>query len=260
MRISQTQLPVRAAEPKHENKQPMAGHNHGWTGTALHVGHDVAMIGMSLPCCTTPTPQVLPPMEICGQSAPVASVVGHDHAAHNHAAQPAVGHDHSAHNHGAQPPAGHDHSSHDHGGHAGHGGTLNNAMAGLSAAVAVGSAIHGIQMIQSDDTLTKIEGANHLLMSASCGVMSAQMFGVGGPGLGAWSTGLMAAHGLGETALGAHQLMQGVKEDCAHHRLMGITKMVHGGCLAAAQAFPGAALPLYIAMGAATTVQIAMGH
>ncbi len=255
MRISQTQLPVRAAEPKQESKQPMAGHNHGWSGTALHVGHDVAMIGMSLPCCTTPTPPAPPPMEICGQPAPSA-VVGHDHMAHSHAAQPAMGHDHSAHNHGAESPVGHDH-----GAHAGHtGGACNNAMAGLSAAVAVGSAIHGIQMIQSDDTLTKLEGANHLLMSASCGVMSAQMFGVGGPGLGAWSTGLMAAHGLGETALGVHELVQGVKEDCAHHRLMGLTKMVHGSCLAAAQALPGAALPLYIAMGAATTVQIAMGH
>ena len=57
-------------------------------------------------------------------------------------------------------------------------------------------------MITSDDTLTKLEGAN-LLMSASCGIMATQMF-TGNASLNPWSVGLMAAHGLQEAALGIH--------------------------------------------------------
>lgn len=209
-------------------------HDHGWSGTLMHVGHDVAMIGMSLPCCE-PQPVAIPPMEICGTGP--AAVAAREQAAlsHNHAAM-----------------------GHDHGGHAHHhGGTLNNAMAGISAAVAVGAAVHGVEMLRSDDTLTKLEGANHLLMSASCGVMATQMF-TGNAALNGWSAGLMAAHGLGELALGVHQLVKGVNEDCAHHKFLGATKTVHGACLAAAQVFPGAALPLYLAMGAATAAQASM--
>ena len=210
-------------------------HHHGWTGTALHVGHDVAMIGMSLPSGHhhQAAPFVPSPMDICGGKPPQMDVPMHDHSAHDHSAM----------------------GGHQHGG----GGLLNQTTAGLSAIVAVGAGIHGLQMVTSKDTLTRLEGANHLLMSASCGVMSAQMYG-GNAALGPWSTGLMAAHGLGEVALGVHQLVQGVKTGCAHHKMMGLTKAVHGGCLAAAQAFPGAALPLYLAMGAATTVQIAMAQ
>ena len=132
-------------------------------------------------------------------------------------------------------------------------------MAGLSVAVSVGSAMHGYQMLQSDDTFTKLEGVNHLVMSAGCASMAGAMLGPG-PGFGSVSTGLMAAHGLGEVALGAYQLRQGIHDDCSHHKLSGATKMVHGGCLAAAQLFPGAALPLYLAMGAATTAEVVLSH
>lgn len=139
--------------------------------------------------------------------------------------------------------------------HAGHGQTsplnVNNLTAGLSAVVALGSAFHGVQMLASGDTL---EGANHLLMSAGCGVMAAQMV-TNNALLGPLSTGLMAAHGLAEVGLGLHQV---ATADCAEHRRHGLTKAAHGGCLAAAQLFPAAALPLYLGMAAATAVDIAL--
>lgn len=112
-------------------------------------------------------------------------------------------------------------------------------------------------MLGSKDNFTRLEGANHLLMGASSGVMAASMWAPSA-GLGGLSTGLMAAHGLGEVALGAYQFARGVKDDCDHDKLGGLLKTVHGGCLAAAQAFPGVALPLYLGMGAATMAQLSL--
>lgn len=94
-------------------------------------------------------------------------------------------------------------------------------------------------------------------MSASTATMATSMWA---PqlGLGGLSTGLMAAHGLGEVALGAYQMARGLEKDCQHDQLGGLLKTLHGGCLAAAQAFPGAALPLYLGMSAVTLAQLSL--
>ena len=127
----------------------------------------------------------------------------------------------------------------------------------MSGAVAVGAAIHGVQMLSSKDRFTQLEGANHLLMSASCGVMAGAMLAPQS-GLAPFSAPFMAAHGIGEVALGAYQVSKGIQQDCQGHKLAGALKIAHGGCLAAAQFFPGAALPLYLGMAAATAAQLSL--
>jgi hypothetical protein len=112
-------------------------------------------------------------------------------------------------------------------------------------------------MLRSTDRFTQMEGANHLLMSASCGVMAGAMLAPSS-GLAPFSSPLMGAHGIGEAALGVYQVSKGVREDCQGHTMAGALKIAHGGCLAAAQFFPGAALPLYLGMAAATASQLAL--
>lgn len=219
---------------------PPGHHHHGLSGTLLHVGHDAAMLAM------TPVSgqhhhgqHGLEESDICRGSA-----TSDAHAHHGH-------HDHHA------APA-HDPHGHHHGSGSGTGGNwLHTGSAVVSGLVAVGAAVHGAQMMTSKDRFTQLEGANHLLMSASCGVMATSMLA---PqlGLGSLSAPFMAAHGLGEVALGAYQLLKGTREDCQHHQLAGVLKVAHGGCLAAAQLFPGAAFPLYLGMTAATASQIAL--
>lgn len=200
---------------------PPPQHHHGSGGALLHAGHDAAMIGMSLPA-----------------------------GSHDHGAMPIC------HGGAAAAPDPHAHH-HQHSMPAEPSGTnwLSTGSAVLSGAVAVGAAVHGMQMLGSKDGFTRLEGANHLLMSASCGVMAAAMLAPQS-GLPPFSAPLMAAHGLGEVALGAYQVSKGVREDCREHKLAGAIKIAHGGCLAAAQFFPAVALPLYLAMSAATATQI----
>ena len=222
---------------------PPEGHHHGLSGTLLHVGHDAAMLAMTPASGQHDHGQhSLPPgvneSDICRGSASPTPAVPHDHSHHDHAH-----HQHNDHHHHAGAQSGSN--------------WLATGSAVVSGLVAVGAAVHGAQMITSKDRFTQLEGANHLLMSASCGVMAAGMLA---PqlGVGSASTPLMAAHGLGELALGAYQLIKGTREDCQHHQLAGILKLAHGGCLAAAQFFPGAAFPLYLGMTAATASQVAL--
>jgi hypothetical protein len=203
-------LSFNAPTPPPQPTPPGQHHNHGLAGTLMHVGHDVAMVGMSLPAA------------------------GHCHAQMS-----------------ADPHAGHHHA------HGSEGSWLNTGTAVLSGAVAVGAAIHGVQMLGSKDRFSQLEGANHLLMSASCGVMAGSMLAPQS-GLAPYSAPLMAAHGIGEVALGVFQLSKGIQEDCQGHKLAGAIKVAHGGCLAAAQFFPGAALPLYLGMTAVTAAQLSL--
>ncbi len=233
---------IQPSNPSRSLRQPQSPppadgghHHHGWGGVALHVGHDVAMLGMALPGGHQHHGAAAPPADICTSAPPPDPHAGH--------------HGHHGHTMPADPHAGH-------GGHtppAGPGSPLNvtNLTAGLSAIVALGSAYHGVQMLADGQ---RLEGANHLLMSAGCGVMAAQML-TNNPALGPLSTGLMAAHGLAEVGLGLHQV---ATAECAEHRRHGFTKAAHGGCLAAAQLFPAAALPLYLGMAAATAVDVAL--
>lgn len=225
--------------PQQPTPPPPGEHHHyGLTGTLMHVGHDAAMIAM-----TPPSGQ----HNHAGMEMDMGPIC---HSGGSAPADPHAGH------------AGHTQMNHSQMGHEHHtGGSGNNWLgtgsAVLSGVVALGAAVHGAQMITSKDRFTQLEGANHLLMSASCGVMSAAMLAPQS-GLGGYTTPLMAAHGLGEVALGAYQLVRGSKQDCQHDRLAGALKIAHGGCLAAAQFFPGAAFPLYLGMAAVTASQISL--
>lgn len=244
------------ANPAPADPAPSQGdhHPHGLGGTLMHVGHDAAMVAMSLPGGSHHH-QVLD-SSICSSRPPAAS----GHAQH--------GHSHHGHAHGHSHQGQAHHSGHEHGHHGGHhghhggGGWLHHGSAAVSGLVSVAAAVHGVQMVQSKDNFTRLEGVNHLVMSASTATMAGAMWAPQA-GLGGLSTGLMAAHGLGEVALGAYQVARGVKKDCQHDKLGGLLKTIHGGCLAAAQAFPGAALPLYLGMSAATMAQLSLqqsGH
>lgn len=222
---------------------PGEHHNHGWGGTLLHVGHDAAMLAM-----TPPTGgHHHGGMEI---GDPSMGPICHGGGSASAPADPHAGH----HNHGSAAPAD-PHAGH----HMSSAGTdwLATGSGVVSGLVAVGAAVHGVHMITSKDRFTQLEGANHLLMSVSCGVMAGAMLAPQS-GLGAYTSPLMAAHGLGEVALGTYQLVKGSREDCQHHKLAGALKVAHGGCLAAAQFFPGAAFPLYLGMAAATATQISL--
>lgn len=223
---------------------PGEHHHHGLSGALLHVGHDAAMVAMTLPSGQPDHPAHEMDMgPIC-------------HSGGTAAADPHAGHsmpmDHS-HMHMDHSQMGHQH----HSGGASGATWLGTGSAVLSGVVAIGAAVHGAQMITSKDRFTQLEGANHLLMSASCGVMAGAMLAPQS-GLGAYTSPLMAAHGLGEVALGAYQLVRGTRQACQHDQIAGALKLAHGGCLAAAQFCPGAALPLYLGMAAVTASQVAL--
>lgn len=243
--------------PENPTPPPPGGghHQHGLSGALLHVGHDAAMLAMTPPFGQHQHGNM--------DMGPIC------HGSATPAADPHAGHtmpmDHSKMDHSKMDHSKMDHSKMDHSqmGHHQHvspgAGTdwLATGSAVVSGLVAVGSAVHGVQMITSKDRFTQLEGANHLLMSASCGVMAGAMLAPS-TGLGAYTSPLMAAHGLGEVALGAYQLVRGNKDDCQHDRLAGALKIAHGGCLAAAQFFPGAAFPLYLGMAAATASHLSL--
>ena len=233
-------LQLNTPQPPTPPPPPPGGHHHhGLSGTLLHVGHDAAMLAMTPPSGQHNHARMEMDMgPIChgGGSAPNPRA-GHSMSM-DHMDHPQMGHQH----HHMEPSSSN---------------WLATGSAVLSGAVAVGAAVHGAQMITSRDRFTQLEGANHLLMSASCGVMSAAMLAPQS-GLGTYTSPLMAAHGLGEVALGAYQLVRGSQQDCQHDRLAGVLKIAHGGCLAVAQFFPGAAFPLYLGTAAATASQISL--
>lgn len=218
MDAASRRLSFNAPTPPQPTPPPGEHHNHGLAGSLMHVGHDVAMVGMSLPAA------------------------GHSHA--QMSTDP-----HAGHHHHSTAPAHHPQGS--------EGNWLSTGTAVLSGAVAVGAAIHGVQMLGSKDRFSQLEGVNHLLMSASCGVMAGSML-VPQSGLAPYSAPLMAAHGIGEVALGVFQISKGINEECQGHKLAGAIKVAHGGCMAAAQFYPGAALPLYLGMAAVTAAQLSL--
>ncbi|MBS2033820.1 hypothetical protein JST97_02480 [bacterium] len=230
--------------PQDPPPPPGEHHQHGVSGTLPHAGHDLAMVAMTLPTHHSHQDMDMGPICHGGGAAPADPHAGHTMP---------MDHSHMDHSHMDHSQMGHQHST-------GGGSSLSwlgTGSAVLSGVVAVGSAVHAAQMLSSKDRLTQLEGANHLLMSASCGVMAGAMLAPS-TGLGAFTSPLMTAHGLGEVALGAYQLVRGTAGECQHDQVAGVLKLAHGGCLAAAQFFPGAALPLYLGMAAVTASQVAL--
>ena len=127
-----------------------------------------------------------------------------------------------------------------------HGGGL---ITGFTALVAIASAI---QAFRSDN---KPEALHLLLMSTAMAVMAIQMET---GNLATATIGFMVAHGILEAALGTRQLLQGFQPDCDKTKAIGLCRIFHGVCLAAAQGLPYLALLLYLAMAGATAAQVAI--
>ena len=219
---------VKTASLQDNHKHP-PGHDHGGHGGALipmdavHVAHDIAMIGMNLPGL-------------------------HHHGGHS--AQ--VGMDHSAHA-GHAGHAGHGASSNQAGPFDAfsNGGRLNQGLTVLSAAAAAGATYHGIKLLQDGEIG---HGANHLLQGAGMGTMALAM-ATGSHGLHQASSVLMGAHGAVEAGLGVRDF---ISAKTTRDKAQALTTTVHGACLAAAQMTNNAlfTIPLYLGMGAATAASI----
>lgn len=214
---------------------------------AVHIAHDVAMIGMSLPgigghgghgshgAHNLPT-------DICG-SGPASTPQGHSHAGHSHAGHSHAGHSHGA--HGQSGPGTFDAFT--------KGGAVNGGLTLLSAAAAAGATYHGVRMLNHGHYA---HGANHLLMGAGSGVMALAM-ATGNHTLHQASSVLMGAHGAMEVGLGVQAFM---KAETPKGKALAATTAIHGACLAGAQMTNNAlfTIPLYLGMGAATAVQTAL--
>jgi hypothetical protein len=135
---------------------------------AVHVSHDIAMIGMNLP-----------------------GIGGHGHHGHHAHHMPADSFC------GTPPkPGTFDAFS--------KGGAVNQGLTVLSAAAAAGATYHGVRMLQHGHYA---HGANHLLMGAGAGVMAAAM-ATGSHGLHQASSVLMGAHGAMEVGLGVQSFLK----------------------------------------------------
>lgn len=206
---------------------PTPRHNGGFKipMKALHIGHDVAMIGMNLP--------------------------GSGHSGHtNHASHGAHHHHHHHHHgmHGAQhqpQPGLLDGFT--------QGSAVHKGLTITSAIVAAGAAQHGVAMLGHGHYA---HGASHLLMAAGSGTMAAAM-ATGSATLHKVSSGLMVAHGLGEAGLGVQSFL---KAGDTRKKAIAATNILHGACLAASQLVPNQAvsLSLLVAMGAATAANAAL--
>ena len=126
---------------------------------------------------------------------------------------------------------------------------LQTGVGVLNGAVAVGAVWHGLEMIHSKDPLRKVEGVNHLLMGAGCGLVSGHLLG-GSHELAGWGSKFLIVHGLGEIAVGSYRAAT------AKSPLPGLLQATHGACLMGAELVPGAALPLCVAMAGVTAAQI----
>lgn len=226
----------RALKPAHDHggHHPKPDPHHGKSlvpMSAVHVAHDVAMIGMSIPGLgnghgghSGHTGQ-LPPAVICG-SAPQPAPVDHSHHHGHH---------------------GHDTPQVD---QVNVGGALNGGLAVLSAAAAAGATYHGVRMLGHGHYA---HGANHLLMGAGSATMALAM-ATNSHGLHQASSVLMGAHGLMEVGLGVQSFL---KAESGKEKALAATTAVHGACLAGAQVAGSAlAFPLYLGMGAATVAQL----
>jgi hypothetical protein len=135
----------------------------------------------------------------------------------------------------------------------------HNLLAGgvgiLNGAVAASALWHGIDLLRSDRPLHKVEGVNHLLMGAGCGLVSAHLLG-GNHHLGQIGSHFLSAHGAGEVGIGLFRAAKGEGRE----RTYGLLQAAHGACLMGAEMVPGAALPLCLAMAGLTGVQIWLHH
>lgn len=200
---------------------------------AVHIAHDVAMIGMSLPGVGGHGSHAghAMPVEICG-SGPAPSHMGHaghtGHAGHN-SAGPGVFDTFTQ------------------------GSAVSQGLTILSAAAAAGATYHGVNMLKHGHYA---HGANHLLMGAGSGVMALAM-ATGNHTLHQASSFLMGAHGAMEVGLGVQAFTQA---DTPKAKALAATTAIHGACLAGAQMTNNAlfTIPLYLGMGAATAVQTAL--
>ena len=128
---------------------------------------------------------------------------------------------------------------------------LKTGVAGLNGVVAASALWHGVEMLRSKDGLHKIEGVNHLLMGAGCGLISGHLLG-GDHHLGEVGSKLMVAHGVGEIGIGAYRA---IKRN-GPERVSGLLQAAHGACLVGAELVHGAAVPLCLAMAGITGAQI----
>ncbi len=224
-----------AKGPAHDHGNHKPAPNHGKTlipMEAVHVAHDVAMIGMSLP--------------------------GVGHGGHGGAHSGHTGHAHAGH-HGHHMTTGSDICGTP--AKAGtfdaftKGGAVNQGLTLISAAAAAGATYHGVRMLGHGHYA---HGANHLLMGAGSGTMALAM-ATGNHTLHKASSLLMGAHGAMEVGLGIQSFL---KAETPRAKAFAATTAVHGACLAAAQFTNNAAIsiPLYLGMGAATAVQVALAH
>lgn len=126
---------------------------------------------------------------------------------------------------------------------------LQSGVGVLNGVVAAGAVWHGVEMLRSPDPVRKLEGVNHLLMGAGCGLVSAHLLG-GGHELAGVGSKLLVAHGLGEVAMGSYRAATGKSA------VPGLLQAAHGACLMGAELIPGAALPLCVAMAGVTAAQI----
>lgn len=133
--------------------------------------------------------------------------------------------------------------------HYGNHSWLQSGVGVLNGAVAVGAVWHGLGMLRSKDPLRKVDGVNHLLMGAGCGLVSAHLLG-GSHELAGLGSKFLIAHGVGEVAVGSYRAATGKSV------LPGLLQATHGACLVGAEMVPGAALPLCVAMAGVTAAQI----
>lgn len=199
---------------------------------SVHITHDVAMIGMSLP----------------GMS----HGGGHGHSRDFIGGEICRG---DAGNTGHSGHTGHTGHTQSHSEHFSAAGAVNAGLTLLSAYAAAGATYHGVKML---DHGHYAHGANHLLMGAGSGTMALAM-ATGNHSLHQASSVLMGAHGAVEVGLGVQSFL---KAQTTKGKAMALTTAVHGACLAAAQFTSNAAIsiPLYLGMGAATAVQSALAH
>jgi len=135
------------------------------------------------------------------------------------------------------------------------GTTMHQGLTVLSAAAAAGATYHGVRMLGHGHYS---HAANHLLMGAGSATMALGM-ATNSSTLNRASSVLMGAHGAVEAGLGIQSLL---KAESNKGKALALTSTVHGACLAAAQFTNNAsiAIPLYLGMGAATAVKIALEH
>ncbi len=206
-------------------------HDHGKTPTphhggglipmeAVHIAHDVAMIGMSLPGAH------------------------HGHGGHHGHA----GFDPMESFCGTPPEKGMFDSF--------TGGTrVHQGLTIMSAAAAAGATYHGVEMLRHGHYA---HGANHLVMGAGSATMALAM-ATGSHGLHQASSVLMGAHGVMEVGLGVQSFLKAdttkgkamALTTAIHGACLAGAQLTNNALFT---------IPLYLGMGAATATQVALAH